>query len=53
MKIVHVAPKAPSLGKPVLVKRDTTERPKGIKEGTFKLVGTAEEVIYNNFKTLL
>lgn len=53
MKMVHVAPKAPSLGKPVLVMRDTTERPEGIKAGKLKLVGTAEEVIYNNFKTLL
>lgn len=44
---------APSLGKPVLVMRDTTERPEGIKAGTLKLVGTNEEVIYNNFKLLL
>jgi UDP-N-acetylglucosamine 2-epimerase (non-hydrolysing) len=44
---------APSLGKPVLVMRDTTERPEGIKAGTLKLVGTEEEVIYENFKTLL
>lgn len=44
---------APSLGKPVLVMRDTTERPEGIKAGTLKLVGTDEEVIYNEFKTLL
>lgn len=44
---------APSLGKPVLVMRDTTERPEGIKAGTLKLVGTAEEVIYRNFKELL
>lgn len=44
---------APSLGKPVLVMRDTTERPEGIKAGTLKLVGTEEEVIYNNFKELL
>jgi UDP-N-acetylglucosamine 2-epimerase (non-hydrolysing) len=44
---------APSLGKPVLVMRDTTERPEGIAAGTLKLVGTDEEVIYNNFKTLL
>ena len=41
---------APSLGKPVLVMRDTTERPEGIKAGTLKLVGTDEEVIYQNFK---
>lgn len=44
---------APSLGKPVLVMRDTTERPEGIKAGTLKLVGTSEEVIYNEFKRLL
>lgn len=44
---------APSLGKPVLVMRDTTERPEGIKAGTLKLVGTDEETIYNNFKMLL
>ncbi len=44
---------APSLGKPVLVMRDTTERPEGIKAGTLKLVGTDEEVIYNNFTQLL
>ncbi|MBE6679938.1 MAG: UDP-N-acetylglucosamine 2-epimerase (non-hydrolyzing) [Ruminococcaceae bacterium] len=44
---------APSLGKPVLVMRDTTERPEGIAAGTLKLVGTSEEVIYKNFKTLL
>lgn len=44
---------APSLGKPVLVMRDTTERPEGIAAGTLKLVGTDEEVIYNNFKELL
>lgn len=44
---------APSLGKPVLVMRDTTERPEGIAAGTLKLVGTDEETIYNNFKLLL
>ena len=44
---------ATSLGKPVLVMRDTTERPEGIKAGTLKLVGTDEEVIYQNFKQLL
>lgn len=44
---------APSLGKPVLVMRDTTERPEGVKAGTLKLVGTDEEVIYKNFKQLL
>ncbi len=44
---------APSLGKPVLVMRDTTERPEGIAAGTLKLVGTNEEVIYSAFKKLL
>ncbi|HEY5555494.1 non-hydrolyzing UDP-N-acetylglucosamine 2-epimerase [Acetobacterium sp.] len=44
---------APSLGKPVLVMRDTTERPEGIEAGTLELVGTEEEVIYNTFKLLL
>lgn len=44
---------APSLGKPVLVLRDTTERPEGIDAGTLKLVGTSEEVIYNETKKLL
>ncbi|MBQ1502531.1 MAG: UDP-N-acetylglucosamine 2-epimerase (non-hydrolyzing) [Clostridia bacterium] len=44
---------APSLGKPVLVMRDTTERPEGIAAGTLKLVGTDENVIYENFKLLL
>lgn len=44
---------APSLGKPVLVMRDTTERPEGIAAGTLKLVGTEEETIYHNFKELL
>lgn len=44
---------APSLGKPVLVMRDTTERPEGIEAGTLKLVGTSEEKIYAEFKELL
>ena len=44
---------APSLGKPVLVMRDTTERPEGIEAGTLKLVGTEEEMIYQNFTELL
>lgn len=44
---------APSLGKPVLVMRDTTERPEGIKAGTLKLVGTSEDVIYKEFSKLL
>lgn len=43
----------PSFGKPVLVMRDTTERPEGIKAGTLRLVGTDEETIYTNFKELL
>lgn len=44
---------APAMGKPVLVMRDTTERPEGVDAGTLKLVGTDEENIYNNFKLLL
>lgn len=44
---------APSLGKPVLVMRDTTERPEGIDAGTLKLVGTDETTIYSAFKQLL
>lgn len=44
---------APSLGKPVLVMRDTTERPEGIEAGTLKLVGTSEDVIYREFCQLL
>lgn len=44
---------APALGKPVLVMRDTTERPEGVEAGTLLLVGTDEETIYQNFKMLL
>ncbi len=44
---------APSLGVPVLVMRDTTERPEGVEAGTLRLVGTSESVIYENFKDLL
>lgn len=44
---------APSLGKPVLVMRDTTERPEGITAGTLKLVGTQEETIYQSIRCLL
>lgn len=44
---------APSLGKPVLVMRDTTERPEGVSAGTLKLVGTDEGVIYREFSRLL
>ncbi len=44
---------APSLGKPVLVMRSTTERPEGVEAGTLKLVGTNEDTIYSAFKTLL
>ena len=44
---------APSLGKPVLVMRDTTERPEGVDAGTLKLVGTDEETIYQAFTDLL
>lgn len=44
---------APSLGKPVLVLRDTTERPEGVSAGTLRLTGTDEDVIYNLTKSLL
>lgn len=44
---------APALGKPVLVLRDTTERPEGIEAGTLKLIGTTEEGVYKNTKELL
>lgn len=44
---------APALGKPVLVMRDTTERPEGVEAGTLRLVGTDEETVYNSFKELL
>ena len=44
---------APSLGKPVLVMRDTTERPEGVAAGTLRLVGTDEEEIYRNVKELI
>lgn len=44
---------APSLGKPVLVLRDTTERPEGVVAGTLKLAGTQEETIYETFRELL
>ena len=44
---------APSLGKPVLVMRDTTERPEGVEAGTLRLVGTEEEAIYHEFSQLL
>lgn len=44
---------APSLGKPVLVLRDTTERPEGIDAGTLKLVGTECDNIYHAVKLLL
>lgn len=48
-----VQEEAPSLGKPVLVLRNTTERPEGLEAGTLKLVGTVEENIYNEVKKLL
>ena len=44
---------APSLGKPVLVMRDTTERPEGVAAGTLRLVGTEEDAIYSEFSRLL
>ena len=43
----------PTYGVPVLVMRDTTERPEGVEAGTLKLVGTNEENIYKSFKLLL
>lgn len=48
-----VQEEAPSLGVPVLVLRDTTERPEGIKAGTLKLVGTKKETVYQEVKRLL
>ena len=44
---------APSLGKPVLVLRDTTERPEGVAAGTLKLAGTGETAVYESFKALV
>ncbi len=44
---------APALGKPVLVMRDTTERPEGVEAGTLKLVGTQEDVVYKETEKLL
>lgn len=48
-----VQEEAPSLGKPVLVMRETTERPEGVAAGTLKLVGTEQETIYDMFSKLL
>ena len=48
-----VQEEAPSLGKPVLVMRDTTERPEGVAAGTLMMVGTDEEIIYHGCRTLL
>lgn len=48
-----VQEEAPSLGKPVLVLRDTTERPEGVEAGTLKVIGTSMEAIYENTKQLL
>jgi len=48
-----VQEEAPSLGKPVLVMRDTTERPEAVEMGTVRLVGTAADSIVNNVSTLL
>ena len=44
---------APGLGKPVIVMRNTTERPEGVKAGTLRLVGTEEQDIYRSFSELL
>jgi len=48
-----VQEEAPALGKPVLVLRDTTERPEAVAAGTVKLIGTDRDVVYNEAKTLL
>ena len=48
-----VQEEAPAMGKPVLVMRDTTERPEGLEAGTLQLVGTNEEIIYYACRTLL
>lgn len=48
-----VQEEAPSLGKPVLVMRNTTERPEGVEAGTAKLIGTEAEQIYENAAKLL
>ena len=48
-----VQEEAPALGKPVLVLRDTTERPEAVAEGTVKLIGTDEKVVYDEAKLLL
>ena len=48
-----VQEEAPALGKPVLVMRDTTERPEGVEAGTAKLIGTAEDRIVSEVFTLL
>jgi UDP-N-acetylglucosamine 2-epimerase (non-hydrolysing) len=50
---VGIQEEAPSLGKPVLMLRDTTERPEAIAAGTVKLIGTAEETVYQEIRTLL
>lgn len=52
-ELARVQEEAPSLGVPVLVLRDTTERPEGVAAGTLKLVGTDEQVVYQEAKTLL
>lgn len=48
-----VQEEAPSLGKPVLVLRDTTERPEGVEAGTLKVVGTTNESVYKEAKALI
>ncbi len=48
-----VQEEAPSLGKPVLVMRDTTERPEAVEAGTVKLVGTDKDLIVGNINELL
>ena len=53
IRSAHRKSDAPSLGKPVLVMRETTERPEGIEAGTLKLVGTDEDMIFNECHNLL
>lgn len=48
-----VQEEAPALGKPVLVLRETTERPEGVEAGTLKLIGTEEDDVYRAMATLL
>jgi len=53
IKIGGIQEEAPSLGKPVLVMRDTTERPEAVEAGTVKLVGTNKELIVSEATKLI